>query len=388
MGLTKLSIDRMAYAKDGGAADYRWDNQLRGFGVRVYPSGLKAYVLAYRAPSGRKRFLLIGRHGELTVQQARQLAQQALARVREGHDPQADRQAKRAEMTFAELAERYLDHEKMRGKRSLKDDRQRLRDHILPVIGKRRLSEIDLRGLQDLQKRIVANTSNSTANRCSALVRRILNVAVDWSLIPSSPARSLKLLREPPPRDIVLSPDECRAVLQACRAEPNIHAGALFILAMRTGRRIGELLKLRWADVDLDRRRLTIHETKAGERQYVYLTAEAAELLRTLPHIASNPFVFAGKMPGKPLNFYRPAWTRILRRAGLAHFPPHGLRHNLASTLVAEGVPLETVGDLLGHKSSLTTRKYAHHRPEHLHRAADTFSKVIDLDRERRKRSA
>ena len=90
---------------------------------------------------------------------------------------------------------------------------------------------------------------------------------------------------------------------------------------------------------------------------------------------------------GRPLNYYRRAWLRILKRANVPYFPPHGLRHNYASTLVAAGVPLETVGHLLGHKNSITTRKYAHHRPDQLHRAAETFSTVIDFKSEQAKRN-
>lgn len=88
----------------------------------------------------------------------------------------------------------------------------------------------------------------------------------------------------------------------------------------------------------------------------------------------------------KLLNFYRRAWNRILKRTDIEPFPPNGLRHNYASTLVAAGVPLETVGHLLGHKNTVTTRKYAHHRPDQLHRAADTFTDVIDFKTEKKKR--
>ncbi len=132
---------------------------------------------------------------------------------------------------------------------------------------------------------------------------------------------------------------------------------------------------------------MTLPQTKVGERQFVYLNEPAAAVLRTLPHIEGNPYILAGAAPGKPLNFYRRAWNRILKRTDIDPFPPHGLRHNYASTLVAAGVPLETVGHLLGHKNTVTTRKYAHHRPDHLHRAAEIFTDVIDFKVEKEKRS-
>jgi integrase len=386
MHLTKSILDRLSYGRTGNAADYYWHDALPGFAIRVYPSGRKSFVIAYRTSAGTKRFFTLGDYGSLTLASARDLARKQLQRAREGFDHQAEKRAMRAQMTFSELAERYLDHAAARGKKSIKDDRQRLRDHILPKLGHIKLSEITLRSLQLLHERIAKSTSNGTANRCAALIKKIFSVAVDWEIIKASPAKSLKMLREAPPRDVVLTPDQCRALLQACDDDTNPYAAALFELAMLTGRRVGELLALKWEHVDLEKRRLRLPDTKVGEQQYVFLNVAAADVLRRLPRIEGNPFVIAGERTGRPLNFYRRAWLRILHRAGLEFFPPHGLRHNYASLLVAAGVPLETVGQLLGHKSSLTTRKYAHHRPEHLHRASGIFSEVIDLGTERQRR--
>ena len=386
MRIIKSTVDKLTYEKFGRAADYRWDDQLKGFGVRIYPSGRCAFVVTYRTETGTKKFLTLGNYGNLTVDEARRLAKDKLHDVQHGRDPQTERQEKRHEMTFDELADRYLDHYKGR-KKSWKDDNQRLRDHLRPVLGKRKLSEISLMQLQRLQTKIKAKLSAATTNRCTALVKHIFNTAVKWGLLESSPARHLTMYREPPPRDIVLTPEVCRDLIDACNADENVYAAALFKLAMFTGRRIGELLNAKWADVDLDRAILTLPETKAGGRQFVYLNEIASAILRTMPRIEGNPYVIAGEATGKPLNFYRRAWKRILNRAGIDHFPPHGLRHNYASMLVAANVPLETVGHLLGHKNTSTTRKYAHHRPDHLRRAAETFSDVVDLHSEREKRA-
>ncbi len=84
-----------------------------------------------------------------------------------------------------------------------------------------------------------------------------------------------------------------------------------------------------------------------------------------------------GNKPNSHVVHYRKAWDRIIARAGIEPFPPHGLRHNFASTLVAVGAPLAQVQQLLGHKSPLTTNKYAHHRPDDLQKAAGQFSNVV-----------
>jgi|TARA_B100001964_G_scaffold165952_1_gene182275 integrase len=396
MKITKTVVDRMSYDKEPITkperketiypADFRWDAHLSGFGVRVYPSGRRSFVITFRTETGTKRFFTIGEYGELTVDQARRLAQDKLGEVRHGRDPQAERQEKRKEMLFEELAERYMDHAKHH-KRSWKDDEQRLRDHILPALGKRKLSEITLRQIQKIHTSVKDRLSPATANRVAALVNHIFTMAGKWSLIEINPAKGLTMFREPPPRDIVLTTDQCRTLIDACDADENAFAAALFKLAMFTGRRVGELLGAKWTDVDLDKSILTLPQTKAGERQFVYLNEPAAAVLRTLPHVDKNPYIIAGAAKGKPLNFYRRAWNRILERTDIKPFPPHGLRHNYASTLVAAGVPLETVGHLLGHKNTVTTRKYAHYRPDHLHRAAETFSDVIDFKVEKEKRN-
>jgi len=386
MKLTNTTIKNLRYEKTGNKADLRFDDDLRGFGIRVYPSGRKAFFVSYRNASGTKKRHTIGNFGEFTATTARKLAGDVLADVRRGSDPQSEKQERRGEITFAELAERYLDHFKDR-KRSWKDDDQRMRQHILPAIGHRKLSEIQLQQLQRIHSKVRENLSPATANRVAALIKHTFNMAVKWGYLEASPGRHLTMYREPPPRDIFLSPDQCRTLIEACDADQNPFAAGLFKLAMYTGRRVGELLGAKWTDVDLDKGIMTLPQTKVGERQFVYLNEPAAAVLRTLPHIEGNPYILAGAAPGKPLNFYRRAWNRILKRTDIDPFPPHGLRHNYASTLVAAGVPLETVGHLLGHKNTVTTRKYAHHRPDHLHRAAETFTDVIDFKVEKEKRN-
>jgi len=369
-------VDQLAYAKQGNAADYRWDDKLKGFGVRVYPSGRKTFLVTYRNAQSTKRFLSLGDFGRLTVDQARRLAQAKLAKVLHGRDPQSARETARGELSFEALAARYLEHVKSY-KRSWDDDAQRLRDHLLPAWGKRRLSEVGRADVQRLQVQLKERLSPSTANRCVALARHMFNTAEKWGLVERSPAKDIALFREPPPRDIFLSLDEARRIIAACDAESNVHAAALFKLAMFTGRRIGELLKSRWVDVNLERQILTVPVTKAGERQFVFLNDAACAVINGLPRLQGNSYLIAGGRSGKPLVFYHPAWKRVLRRANVAYFPPHGLRHSYASTLVADGVPIETVGHLLGHKSSITTRRYSHHRPDQLLRATQRFASVV-----------
>jgi integrase len=321
-----------------------WDDKIKGFGVRVFPSGKKSFLVTYRNATNTKRFYTIGNYPDLTLEQARKLAKQKLLEVSSGEDPQATRKNRKAEMTFAELAEQYLAYSKEH-KRSFRSDSQRLRDHILPVFGKRKLSEITLARLQHHMAQLCETLSPSTVNRCIALVKHIYTMAQRWQIVESSPAKHLQQYKEPPPCDVVLTPDQCQRILRACDEEENHYAAALFKLALLTGRRIGEIRTIMWKDVNIyhddsgaERVRITIPQTKAGEQQYVFLNDHARAVLSAIERIVGNPYVIAGSAPGKPLQTYAKAWRRILAKAEVPYIKPHGLRHTrVALTAVAGG---------------------------------------------------
>ncbi len=391
MNLTKTAVDKLAYSKTvkpditGGkaaySADYYWDDQIKGFGVRVYPSGKKSFVITYRNQTNSKRFFTLGDYGVLTVTEARDMPKKKLAEVLHGDDPQAEREEKRKEITFIELSHQYLNQVKGH-KRSWKKDEQRLRDHILPVIGKRKLTEITYNELVNLIIKIKDKTSPSTANRCIALIKHMLKREMD----EQSPAKKLKIYPEPPSRDIVLTVDEIHRLIEACDVDENIIISSLFKMAMFTGRRPGELKNAKWQDVNLERRIWRLPHTKAGEQQYVPLNDLALSVLQALPRKQENPFVFYGEKEGKSINFYHRAWLRIVKRAKITYIPPYGLRHNYASMLIGGGVPLATVQPLMGHKSITTTMRYAHHRPDHLFDGTGRFGDIISFNAEKKKR--
>lgn len=385
--LNKTVVEQATYEKTGRAAQYLFDNKLTGFGLRIYPSGKKTFVVTFRTHANTKRFIKLGSFPETTVEQARALANGHLDAVRKGRDPQAELAEKRSEQTFDAFADWYLAHVEHRKKTSAKDS-ERLRLHIRPVIGKRKLSEITPAMLAKLHDNVRKLRSPATANRCAALLKHMFRLALDHRMLLASPSDTLKLFREPPPRDIVLTRDEVVAIFGACDADPSPYAGALFKLCALTGRRVGEWLALQWTDVDTERREVLFRDTKAGEPQRGYLSPEAASILRALPSIDGNPYVIAGAKPKAPLRDYKRAWKRILRRAGLPAMPVHGLRHNWVSTMVANGQQLDVVGHLVGHKSPLTTRKYLHHRPHTLHRVADEIDNVVSMDAARQQRVA
>jgi len=392
MKLTKTEVDKLVYSKQPKTskmgkisypADYHWDSEIKGFGVRVFPSGRKSFLISYRNSTGSKRFHTLGEYGVLTAQQAREMAKKRLAEIWNGDDPQAERVEKRKEMSFEAASKEYLEQSKDR-KKSWKSDHQRMNDHILPSLRHRKLSEITRQDIELMIRKVKEKHSSSTANRCLALVRHMLNQFMEGN----TPASGLKPYPEPPPRDIVLDIDQIHRLISALDTDDNIVTASLFKMAMFTGRRPGELRNAKWKDINFERRMWHLPDTKAGEQQYVPLSPDVLEILDKLPRVEDNPYVFAGVKSGKPIQHYDRAWKRIIKRAGIPYIPPYGLRHNFASLLVAENTPLPAVQALMGHKSIQTTMRYTHHRQDHLFDATSKFGNIVSYTAEKDRRKA
>jgi integrase len=139
-------------------------------------------------------------------------------------------------------------------------------------------------------------------------------------------------------------------------------------IALDTGLRRGELLGLRWENLDVRNRMIRVEKTKNGERRDVPMTDRVFDLFQGIPRRLDTPYVFAGE-DGRPQEYVKTAWGSALRRAGIENFTFHDLRHTFASYLVMGGVDIRTVQTLLGHKSIAMTMRYAHLSPAHLREA-------------------
>jgi hypothetical protein len=166
---------------------YAWDDQLAGFGIKVLPSGRRKYVCKYRVGGGRgarDRWFLIGTHGQLTCDQAREIAMQILSAVARGEDPQSDRLAAREAPTLSDFWNRYSAEHLPRKKASSRiDDNQKARDYILPRLGRRKLAEITRADVHDLHRELADRPYQ--ANRVLALLSKMLNLAEAWLTAPT-----------------------------------------------------------------------------------------------------------------------------------------------------------------------------------------------------------
>src|SRR5262249_55585962 len=162
---------------------------------------------------------------------------------------------------------------------------------------------------------------------------------------------------EPRGRVRYLSDQERQRLLAACQQSHNPYLHTVVVLALATGARRGELMGLRWPDVDLRRGTLTFQMTKNGERRSVPLTGHALDLMREHARVRriDTTLVFPNETGNKPLHI-RDAFENAVKRAGIAQFRFHDLRHSCASYLAMQGAQLLDIATVLGHKSLQTTK--------------------------------
>lgn len=208
----------------------------------------------------------------------------------------------------------------------------------------------------------------STANRYIAVLSHLLSTAVrEWEWLESNPASKISKLREPRGREVFLSEVDARRLLKECeRVDSRLHLAVL--LALSTGMRRTEILTLRCGQVDLARHVIYLDDTKNRERRGVPLGGPAHQaLIDWLPSVEdSQALVFPGSSPSKPYEIRTP-WDKATAAVGLERVRFHDLRHTAASLLAKDGASLPEIGAILGHKSPLMTKRYAHFAQTHLH---------------------
>lgn len=382
---------------------FLWDRELRGFGLRVKPSGVKSYIIQYRNDDGRTRRLVLGRHGLLTPEQARDAAREKLLEAATGSDPSARRHQDRAGLTVAEVCDWYLEEAGAgrllgRGRRPIKAstlamDRSRIAIHIKPLLGERRVRVLGLADVERAQADIAAGRTakarvgsrggattggGGVAARTVSTLHSILEHAVRFGLVDGNPARGVRRLAGAK-RDRRLSRAELRTLGGALRAaeregeHPTGLAAIRFLLL--TGFRRMEGLGLERAWLDDAERSVRFPDTKSGAQVRV-IGRVAVDLVGDQPRRVASPFVFPGDRGGGHFIGLVRVLDRVCARAGLEGVTPHVLRHTFASVAGDLGFSELTIAALLGHAARGVTQRYVH-IDEALRLAADRVSAEI-----------
>ncbi|HEY9226959.1 MAG TPA: tyrosine-type recombinase/integrase [Gemmatimonadaceae bacterium] len=406
--LTKRSVDAL---KPLAAGDYFvWDDEIPGFGCRVYPSGKRVYVLKYRlgGRAGRQRRRKLGAHGVVTPEEARRNARALLGTVAKKEDPHAESDRARVATRVSEVIDGYLRHVDAKKKPTTASEYRRLfKKHIVPAIGTMPLVDVTpavvgrlhhkLRRTPIQANRVLARLSGffsychdrhlidrSVANPCAS-VEHYREEASERFLSPAEIARLGQALTkaaavglpQPPRRSRKPATGPTakhRAKKTAGKPLPaNPLAVGAIRLALLTGMRRGEVLGLRWSEVDKEHGILQLADSKTG-RKAVPVGAPALALLDSLPRIKDCPFVFPSASGKRPLESVRRVWDAVRVAAKLEEVRFHDLRHSFAAAMAEQGESLLLIGSILGHRDVRTTDRYAHLADDRRRSAADTTS--------------
>ena len=374
--LTKRTVESARAAAEDTVL---WDDDLPGFGVRVYATGGRRYLVQYRH-AGRSRRLSLGAHGVLTCEQARAMARDVLARALRGEDPAGMRREAAQAPTVAEIAARYMaEHARTKKKRSSADtDARNLEKHVLPALGRRRVADVARSDVARLHHAMRATPG--AANRTLALLSKLFALCERWGLRAdgSNPCRHVERYPERK-MERFLSPAELArlgdtlAEIERTGAEPLAAVAAVRLLIL-TGARRGEILGLRWEHVDLEAGCLRLPDSKEGRPKVIPLGVHAQGVLGSLPR--RSEWVLPTARADGPLSLSK-VWARIRARAGLPDVRVHDLRHSFASVGVAGGDSLFIVGKILGHSHAATTERYAHLADDPVRAAAERIDARI-----------
>jgi len=358
-----------------------FDTNCKGLMLEVRQSGGKTYYLRYTDQRGRIRQMKLADALDITLSQARTLADKARAKIAMGDDPIAKKQAARQVPTFAVFIEqRYLPYVKGY-KKAANSDVSYLNNQILPVLGKKYLDEITKKDIIDFHHGLKAKGYKpGTCNRSLILLRYAFNLAIRWEIpgIKANPTKDVPLFDDHDgKRDRFLSPEETHRLFEAVQQSSNPMLQYIITMLILTGARKREVLDCRWEDLDLDKRQWRIPTTKAGRPRYVPLSSGAITLLANVPHDARCPYVFANPKTKKPYESIFNSWNTARKKSGLSEVRIHDLRHSFASFLVNAGRSLYEVQRILGHTQIKTTQRYAHLSQDTLLEAADAVGNLI-----------
>lgn len=357
-----------------------FDSICKGLMLEIRATGGKTYYLRYQDARGRTRQLRLALERDVSLQQARKLAEQKRTLIAMGLDPCEVKAQSRAMPTFAQfIEEQYLPYVKSY-KRSWTSDVSLLKNHLLPRFGGKYLDEITRQDIVKMHhQRKDSGAAAGSANRLLILMRFIFNLAISWELpgIHLNPTKGVQLMEENNKRDRYLSVEETQRLYQAVCASENAMLKYIVPMLILTGARKREVLDAKWKDFDFLRRLWRIPMPKTGKARHVPLSDGVINLLNEIPRTAQCEWAFANPETGKPYVSIFWAWDTARNKANLADVRMHDLRHSTASFLVNAGRTLYEVQHILGHTQVKTTQRYAHLSHETLLDATNTVSTTL-----------
>ncbi len=389
--MPKITKRTVGATKPADKSVFVWDDEIKGFGLQVFPTGVKSFVYQYRTPEGRTRRGSLGQYSDTnTAEQARKKAKKWRRTVEDGGDPLGAKRAARDSLTVSAMLDLWCESArfKERSEATQANDKGRVERHLKPTLGKIYLHKLTA---EDVRKAFAKIRDGKTAAniktgpRGRAIVRggegaarmaiRVLRAAMNWAvsegLAADNPAQSVKIGSDRT-RDVILErPEQYNSLFRTIdQMENEKRLGAAVADAIRvialTGARRGEIAGLRWCYVNLKNGVLTLppsaHKTgkATGKPRIIGLPAAAQAIIAKQPKGKPDGYVFQPSKGEGPLSLSKP-WREIRKEA---HLPEgiglHGLRHSLASSMAMNGAQAAEIMTALGHRQLATAQKYVH----------------------------
>lgn len=399
--LTKRIVD----AAESRSSDYFiWDEELRGFGLRVFKTGKRSYLVQYRT-AGRTRRYTMGLHGPWTPETARKRARSLLGQIAQGENPAEQRRLDAKAVTIKELCTQYLKDADNglvlgKGRRPKKAstiiiDKSRVHRHIIPLLGTRRVKDITSSDINRFIRDVVSGKTKAdvktkargraivrggagTAARAVGLLGGILTYAIEQGIIERNPVHGVRK-----PADLVktrrLSEQDYRVMGKILSDGADRFRSAVRIIRLLalTGCRRGEGINLKWTEFDAENSCLRLIDSKEGAsvRPIGLPVLDLLDSQRSEQHSA---FVFLGTEEEKPLVGFPKYWKKLFKDSTLEGITPHVLRHSFASVANDLGFTEATIAALMGHSKGTITSRYIHSIDSALVMAADTVSGYIN----------
>ncbi|EOU1352873.1 tyrosine-type recombinase/integrase [Pseudomonas aeruginosa] len=355
------------------------DTLVPGFLCKITPASRKVFMLQYRTNAGERRKPALGQYGELTVEQARSLAQEWLAQVRRGGDPAADKAEARKAPTVKELCAKFMeDYSKQRNKPSTQKGYQSVIDrNIIPMLGRLKVRDVKRPDIAGMMKKMAHKPAD--ANRTFGVMRRMFNLAEVWGYRSdgTNPCRHVPMYPNGKATHLISDEDMGRIFRHLDKLEAEGLENYVIPLAIRlqfefAGRR-SEIVGLQWDWVDLENRRVVWPDSKTGGMSKP-LSEEAHRLLSTAPRQEGCPHVLPSPShPGQHLTTgeYYNGWSRVLKAAGATHVGTHGIRHRSATDIANSGIPVKVGMALTAHKTVAMFMRYVHTEDDPVRQAAE-----------------
>jgi len=356
---TKERLSRVT-VKKGKAEAWVFDKKSPWLGYRLTANDVGAFYVVRRIKGLSAKIRLGGR--EITIEQARKLADEVNAQIANGIDPREQRRQDRINTaTLGDLVEHFIETHSKPHKKSWEEDEAMVKLYLADW-KPRRLSSITQNDLRALHARIGAKHGKYSANRLLSLLHAAYARPGDlWQGV--NPVHGIAKFREKS-RDRFLTAAELPRFSKALTEETNETIRDYLLILLLVGARRSNTAAMRWDEIDFDRTCWRIPETKNGQPLVIPLANEAIEILRQRKQQSNSEWVFptaSNKKRSKSghIEQFKSAWKAILKRADIADFRLHDLRRTLGSWMAMSGLSLPAIGRALGHLNPATTAIYA-----------------------------